>query len=81
VAQSESLPEPARPEALPLLEPVAEGTRVQGEALGCEVRQLLQERALAAAWKGGLDCIEIEKIGKLHGLDSSPAAAITLPRA
>ena len=39
----------------------------RAEALAREIGELLQQRPLVTARKAGLDRIEIEKVGKLHG--------------
>src|SRR6185369_10814472 len=53
--------------------------RIHFQPLGGEVRELLQQRSLVAAWKSGLDCVEIEEVGKLHGGDSQNRGNVTLP--
>src|SRR4051812_26347358 len=62
----DALPKSSRTELFTLIKAGEHHRRINTNALGREVRQLLHERALAAARKRGLDRIAVKEIGKLH---------------
>src|SRR4029078_7778181 len=73
-----ALAEAGRAQLLALAQAAEDRRRVLADSLSRQVRELLKERALAAARKGRLDRVEIEKVGKLHRMHSLRAAHIRL---
>ena len=60
-------PNPVDPELFALDQARVNRGQISPEALRCEIRELLQQRTLVTGRKAGLDRIEIEEVGKLHG--------------